>query len=278
MNYPTDLQEQKDFMTLCSQHGHQIAASQIKEIPNDVIAVDQLPIRLSQLSHSFGDVKAISNVTMDFQQGKLHIVAGRRDSGKTTLLELIGRRMLVQMTEKQGFLFVPQQLVSLHISAEPLFFAGTLYDNLTYGLKEGDKNGNIQRVLRICRGMNIMEKTLALISDSSSAYVALWNEELSYSDRHILHIVRGLVANPEVLCIHKPSLGMGANTLPSVMNALKIFVALRGLEQDPESFLFRRPRTCICTSSTPADLEWGDLVHRPFEKGVAHQAPGTSAE
>lgn len=264
MNYPVESDAQKEFMTACFQKGHEITASIIKGMPGDAIAADLLPIRLKQLSHSFGEVTAISDVTMDFGQGLLHIVRGKRDTGKTTLVSLIGCRMLVQTTEAQGYLFIPQHLTSLHVSRDPLFFDGTLYANLTYGVQEGDANGRVERVLTICRGLNIMPKTLALISDKSSAPVAKWNEELSSSDRHILNIVRGLVANPEILCVHKPSMGMGVNTLPAVMNALKTFVALRGLEQDPERFLFRRPRTCICTSSTPADLDWADMVHSPF--------------
>ena len=70
---------------------------------------------------------------------------------------------------------------------------GARYENLTYGTHAGDKDGSFERVMIICRKMNIMPKTMDLISVAKDAKVCRWNEELSRSDRHILNIVRGSV-------------------------------------------------------------------------------------
>merc|ERR1712196_495152 len=113
-------------------------------------------------------------------------------------------------------------------------------------------------------GINILPETLKLIPPDKDQRVAPWNEELSRSDRQLLNIARGLIANPEVLCVHKPSMGLGPNTVPIVLGALKSYVAHRGLDQDVERYFFRRPRTCIYTLSTEADVEYADEVHHPF--------------
>jgi len=198
-------------------------------------------------------------------QGKLHVIAGRRDSGKTTLLKIVGGRSLMQMFDGQGYLFVPQHLRVLHISKDPLFFVGSLLDNLVYGVPAGDKDSKIERVMNICKGLNILPETLALISEDKKTRIAHWNEELSRSDRQLLNIARGLVANPEVLCVHKPSMGLGPNTIPIVLGALRDYVAHRGIHQDHDRYFFRRPRTCVYSLSTEADLQYADEVHHPFE-------------
>jgi len=264
MNYRLEDHEEEAYMSQCDDEGHKIQVALGKGGPNDVV-VDQLPIRMVKVTHAFNDEVAIANVNLEFQQGKLHLLAGRRGTGKTTLLKIIGHRThMVMSRPEQGYMFIPRHARSLHVSETPLFFLGTLYENLTYGVHEGDKDGRIERVVSICKGMNIMPKTLALISTGADARRAHWNEELSRSDAHILNIVRALVANPEILCIHRPTMGLGPNTVPYVLGGLRAFVRLRGVEQNPERFLFRRPRTCIFTTSTEADLEWGDEVHRPF--------------
>merc|ERR1711907_567350 len=141
---------------------------------------------------------------------------------------------------------------------------GTLFDNLVYGVHEGDKDGRIERVLDICKSLNILPETMALISKDKGK-TANWSEELSRSDRQLLNIARGLVANPEVLVVHKPSMGSGPNTVPIVFAVLRQYVAGRGIEQDMERLFFRRPRTCICSLSTEADMQYADEVHHPFD-------------
>merc|ERR1711907_106764 len=118
---------------------------------------------------------------------------------------------------------------------------GTLFDNLVYGVHEGDKDGRIERVLDICKSLNILPETMALISKDKGK-TANWSEELSRSDRQLLNVARGLVANPEVLVVHKPSMGLGRNTVPIVMRSLQTYVSHRGIDQDLDRFYFRRPR------------------------------------
>jgi ABC-type multidrug transport system fused ATPase/permease subunit len=264
LNYPQENHDEKCFTEMCAEKGLELAAEIAKE-QNPGIMVDELPIKLEQLSHIFEKRRVICNVSMRMQQGMLHLIAGRRDSGKTTLLKIIGGRTLMQTFDGQGYLFVPQHLRVLHIAKDPLFFMGTLYDNLTYGVPLGDKDRRIERIVNICKGLNILPETMSLISeDGKGQHIARWNEELSRSDRQLLNIARGLVANPEVLCVHKPSMGLGPNTIPVVLGALRSFVALRGVDQDNERYYFRRPRTCIYTLSTDADMQYADVIHRPF--------------
>jgi ABC-type branched-subunit amino acid transport system ATPase component len=229
----------------------------------DDIGIDMIPLRVQHLSHAFQGVNVMEHVSLDLCQGKLHVLAGRRGSGKTTLLKLIGSRTLKQ-AGSPGFLVVPAHLRVLHISKEPLFFAGTLYENLTYGVQKGDKDGRLERVLNICKGLDIKDDVTKLISDDKAAEIARWCDVLSRSDCHLLNLARGLITSPEVLCVHKPSMGLGPNTVPVVFRMLRTFVRHKGVEQDLSRVFFRRPRTCIISFTTEVDLSYADEIHYPF--------------
>lgn len=265
MNYEVEDPAEEAYMSLCAEKGQALEEGIAKDHP-DCVLVDELPIRMVGFSYSYDAWAGFKNISVDLHQGLLHLIAGRRDTGKTTLLKLLGGRIL-PLRDKgsgSGYIYTPQHLHILHISMHPHFFEGTLYDNLTYGVRKGDKDANLERVLNICKTLNIMPQTLCHLTTDANARIAHWNEELSRSDRQILNMVRGLVANPELLCIHKPTLGLGPNTVPIVLKALQKFVKFRGVEQDPERILFRRPRTCVFTSSCQQDLEYADAIHHPF--------------
>ena len=54
------------------------------------------------------------------------------------------------------------------------------------------------------------------------------------------------------MIIHKPTEGLDERHSKDVILLLREYVDWKGIEQDPEMFFMRRPRTCI-SSSTKAD-------------------------
>lgn len=261
MNYPTETVHEKAFIETSCLKSRDMASSIFLDSSDD-ISFDNIPIRIVNVAHCFSNgFKAVSGVTMDLDQGKLHMIVGRRGCGKTTLLKLIGCRH-VKHEAQEGSIVLPTHLRLLHISKEPLFFSGTLFDNLTYGVLKGDKDGRLERVLRICKGLDIKEDVLNMITDEPDAAIAQWSQILSRSDCHLLNIARGIVTSPDILCVHKPSMGLGPNTVPIVFRLLRTYVSHRGVGHDPQRYFFRRPRTCIFTFTTEVDKQYADVVHQ----------------
>merc|ERR1712159_955825 len=110
----------------------------------------------------------------------------------------------------------------------------------------------------ICQRLGVSEVVLACIRDESINMN--WKETLSLTERMLLHIARGLVANPEVLVIHKPTLVFDDIHAKRVFGALRSHVDEKGLEQDPSQWVNRRPRTCFCTFSRPLGVSIADRV------------------
>ena len=49
-----------------------------------------MDIRLSGISHSYGDLEVLRNISLDIPSGKIVCIVGPTGCGKSTLLRLIG--------------------------------------------------------------------------------------------------------------------------------------------------------------------------------------------
>jgi len=199
-------------------------------------------------------------------------MGGPKGEGKSTLLKLIGGVILPKPSE--GF-FVPAHLRILHVSEEALFFVGDLYENLVFGVQKNDPDGDRERVRSICKRLGLDPGLLTGIDDAvvpaqylttaavTASYSGTeWLESLSSTQRSLFALVRSLVANPELMCIHKPTMAYDEKTSLLVLNILKDFVRSKGVEQDSSKRHLRRPRTCIMTSSKLLHVAYADKVYR----------------
>jgi len=133
---------------------------------------------------------------------------------------------------------------------------------LTFGLVDKKHpDGKVTRVQAICRRLGLPGELLEMAHPDETGEIS-WTESLSSAEQHLIVIARALIANPEVLCIHKPVLHVGAASAPTVIELLREFVDKRGVEQDENEYRVRRPRTCIITSTRAASLPMVDSVYK----------------
>eukprot|EP00930_Biecheleria_cincta_P070074 TRINITY_DN57737_c0_g1_i1.p1 TRINITY_DN57737_c0_g1~~TRINITY_DN57737_c0_g1_i1.p1 ORF type:complete len:960 (-),score=119.58 TRINITY_DN57737_c0_g1_i1:36-2885(-) len=225
------------------------------------LPIDFLPISVTSLRHSCNNLTG----KLEIQQGQMVSLVGPQGQGKSTLLKILGA---VVLPEPGGF-FVPSHLRCLHLSPEPLFFLGTLYANLTFGCQPGDPDSRIERVSNICRMVRLPEWILDIIGQEADGPSKLWGECLSQTQKSLLCFVRGLVANPELLCIQKPTMSYDEISTTLVYRMLRKFCAEKGVEQDPSRCHMRRPRTCIFTTSKILGVECCDRVfHVSAKDGI----------
>merc|ERR1719162_1629739 len=132
-------------------------------------------------------------------------------------------------------MFVPSHLRVLHVASEPLFYAGSLFDNLTFGCQSGDPDASAERVLEICNELGFPKHLVDTVALGPSGPGQNWGEVVSDSNKGLLTMARALIANPEFLCIHKPLKGLNKSTELLVVAALKNFCDRKGLVQDAET-------------------------------------------
>jgi len=201
-------------------------------------------------------------------QGKLVCLIGPHGQGKSSLLKFISTATLPPQNYT-GMLFISSHLRTLHMSNDPMFFHGTLEENLTCGTRPGDADGARARVVQICELLGMPRRVISLMD--STEYD--WESKFGIPELHLLNFARALIANPELLCLHKPTCFFNEGRSQKVMAAMKAFVIGKGVCQDHSKIHLRRPRTCIYTTVRPKFIEHADDIVYVDESGARKVSP-----
>jgi len=202
-------------------------------------------LELAEESQSDGKV---TNCNMTFEQGSLVALVGVSEFGKSTLMKLLG----AQVIPDSGDLLIPPHLRPLHVSAYPIFFNDTLYNNLTYGVsKHNAEDGNLERVIGICRLLCVSEASISYLNKDDTTKFTVrghWGEILNTTQQTLLNLARAFIANPEIVVFHKPTAVFDETLAANTIKCMREFVSQKGLLMDPSKIASRRPRTCVMTT------------------------------
>jgi phosphate transport system ATP-binding protein len=175
-------------------------------------------LSIQNLSFKYADgTAALREINLDIQPNELFVFLGPSRSGKTTLLRLLNRLSdLIEGTEQQGTILLNGQdifangtnVIDLRrrismVFAVPTPLPGTIYDNLTYGLKmAGMKEKSIlnERVERSLRQAALWDEVKDRLFDSAFA--------LSGGQKQRLCLARSLALEPEVVLLDNPTSGL----------------------------------------------------------------------
>eukprot|EP00747_Dinoflagellata_sp_TGD_P138460 gnl/TRDRNA2_/TRDRNA2_175786_c1_seq32.p1 gnl/TRDRNA2_/TRDRNA2_175786_c1~~gnl/TRDRNA2_/TRDRNA2_175786_c1_seq32.p1 ORF type:complete len:170 (+),score=18.61 gnl/TRDRNA2_/TRDRNA2_175786_c1_seq32:149-658(+) len=151
---------------------------------------------------------------------------------------------------------------------EALFFRSSLMANLIYGVPNVDASDrSMRRITIILRRVGVPQE---VINMTVQGVQDNWSEVLSHTQRHMLCLARGFITNPEVLCVHQPTVFFGKCTSQVVMGLLREFVESKGLEQDMRKIDLRRCRTCITTANDRASAKRADTIYMITSEGIAY--------
>lgn len=298
LNLPTDLSQRMEMNRRCGQislHKREDLANRKGGRRNSVVVKsDYIPIELMDVKFSYADVQNVITVyktlqadshlldpfaeaghhvsvfgkwDLQIRQGTLAALVGHHGQGKTTILNMLGSIFLPTV----GTVFVPPHLRVFYVTQEPMFLAGdNLYENLLYGSdKQNVVDTSMERVLKICRDLHIPEHVIEIIEKGEHIGAI----ETSLSEQVQLHLVRVLVANPEVIVAAKPTLSFSNFQETTTMKVFHKHVREKGLhiakrdgkkhsQQSLSHSLSdsRRPRTLICTANRVNAVDIADDV------------------
>jgi len=209
------------------------------------------------------------NGSLELKQGHLISLIGPHSGGKSTLLRVLGGTILPHPDMVcAGQLFVPGHLRLVHVPSESMFFRGTLWENLTFGLLQaGDEgDGSRTRVESILRLLDLPDNVVNMLDDGH-IHGNHWLETICLSQRCLLSIARALIANPEVICVHKPTDKFSEIEGKRVLEVLKMFVEQKGLAKGPPT-IRTRPRTCIMTNVNLFAKDYADDIIHVSREGI----------
>lgn len=187
-------------------------------------------IAVRNLYYVYGDgVESLRNVSLDIQRNELFVLFGPSRAGKSTLLRLFNRLSdLSENAAHQGEVFVDgrdvfdpgmnvydlRRRVSM-VFAVPTPLPGSIYDNLTYGLRmagirsRSELDGRVERSLRQAALWDEVKDRLR-----TSAFA------LSGGQKQRLCMARSLALEPEVILLDNPTSGLDPLSTATVEESL----------------------------------------------------------
>jgi branched-chain amino acid transport system ATP-binding protein len=232
-------------------------------------------IRIEHLCVNYGAVKALRDVSLEASPGQITAVLGANGAGKTTLLRAIsglvtpqsgniflGDRSLVKMaTENIARLGVGHVPEGRGVIAEL-----TVEENLRLGA--------LATKVNIAEGLEAQYQQFPVLGDRRKKYCAT----LSGGERQMLAMARALIAQPQVLLLDEPSLGLAPQVTSALMKSILVLCESKNLavilvEQNAKSALRIAHNAVVLhlgsvVASDDADVVAGDDDLRRYYLGL----------
>lgn len=171
---------------------------------------------------SFGGLKALSNISLDVQEGDIKALIGPNGAGKTTLLNIISgihrpdRGDVIYSGEKIAHLSptaVAKRGISRTFQHVELFGNMTVLENVMVGRLSKSGYGFISSGLKL-PFVRKSEQKIELKSEEILAYINLGERKDEYAsnlpigEQRILEIARALATEPRLILLDEPAAGL----------------------------------------------------------------------
>jgi branched-chain amino acid transport system ATP-binding protein len=178
---------------------------------------------MSNVAKAFGGVVAVSNVTMEVEEGSIHGLIGPNGAGKTTLFNLITGVLtpnsgLIQFKGKNLARLKPHERTALGICRTyqniKLFKSATVIENVMVAMPYRMRSALKQLVMKTPFRQTKEEKELRQSAGQVLDFVGLYDKRnnvasaLPFGEQRRLEIARALATNPSLLLLDEPCAGM----------------------------------------------------------------------
>ena len=164
-------------------------------------------LKVSNLKAFYGDVQVLFNVNIEVKKGDLVSIVGANAAGKSTLLRAVSGLLKrasgaihfngANLLGKPAYEIVDQGIIHIP-QGRRVFPAMSVQDNLELGFYSQRSKGRIQHLL---------EQTYAFFPELAIRKGQLAGS-MSGGEQQMLAIARGLIAQPILLMVDEPSLGL----------------------------------------------------------------------
>jgi branched-chain amino acid transport system ATP-binding protein len=177
-------------------------------------------LKVSNLSVYYGKVQGLAGVSLEVSEGEIVSVIGSNGAGKTTLLKAISGLIpfqagTVEFKQKPTKDLPPHEITKLGVIQVPegrqILAEMTVLENLEMGAfleRDGKK---------VKERFEVVFHIFPILKDRLKQRGGL----MSGGEQQMLAIARGLMANPELLMLDEPSLGLAPLMVKEVFKVIK---------------------------------------------------------
>jgi len=179
---------------------------------------DEPIISVQNLSHSYGEVTALSGINLTINKGEFVAIVGENGSGKTTLVKHFNRLLSPtsgdviicgRNTKECSIAALAHDVGLVFQNPDHMFFADSVREEIAYGVNN----------LSISNSDAVIDAALrdAGLSESASLYPR-W---LSRGERQRLAIACVVAMQPDIIVLDEPTTGLDGNEARLVIEMLK---------------------------------------------------------
>jgi branched-chain amino acid transport system ATP-binding protein len=163
-------------------------------------------LELNDIHTFYGNIEALKGISLEVQEGEVVTLIGSNGAGKSTTLRSISgltppREGSIRFEDREIGETPPQDIVRLGVSQSPegrhCFSRMTVRENLDLGAylrRDGNVESDLQRVYELFPRLKERERQKA--------------GTMSGGEQQMLAIGRALMANPKLLLLDEPSMGI----------------------------------------------------------------------
>ncbi|MGA8014596.1 MAG: ABC transporter ATP-binding protein, partial [Candidatus Dormiibacterota bacterium] len=213
----------------------------------------------------YGFLQALRGVSLEVDQGEIVALIGSNGAGKTTTLRTISGLMhsasgAIRLGDRDITTLAPHKVVGLGVCHVPegrrLFGRMTVMENLKMGAysrgRQGGDARDVERVLSLFPGLRDRLGQLA--------------GTLSGGEQQMLAIGRALMAEPRILLLDEPSLGLAPILVAAVFEMIKEInrqgVPILLVEQNAHKALAIAHRAYVLESGSIVEVGSGEQLLR----------------
>lgn len=190
----------------------------------EVQKVDEA-IHIECLSYNYPDKEPVlKNLNFTIPPNQVTAIVGPSGSGKTTFFSLIERfyqpqegAILLGNQNIQNFSLLSWRKQIGYVSQESPIIAGTIRDNITYGLEREVSDEEINRVIKMAYADQFIEN----LEDGILTEVGERGMKLSGGQRQRIAIARAFLRNPQILMLDEATSSLDSKSEQVVQRALE---------------------------------------------------------
>jgi branched-chain amino acid transport system ATP-binding protein len=178
-------------------------------------------LKLTNIESAYGPIKAIRGVSLEVKKGQIVTLLGSNGAGKTTLLKTISGildpvRGTVEFANEDITGVESSDLVKKGLSHVPegreVFPLLTVYENLMMGAYTRNDRDGIERDLEQAY------RYFPILKERETQAAGL----LSGGQQQMLAIARALLANPQMILMDEPSLGLSPKLTKEIFDIIRM--------------------------------------------------------